>query len=92
MPDYFVAYKNAIKAAGTNERIINHLYYILAKFVVKEYIMKMRWSEDDRWRNEFFTELATLAKDINNKVLKAVSYTHLLIYSGIFGIPIIVRE
>ena len=41
MPDYFVAYKNAIKAAGTNERIINHLYYILAKFVVKEYIMKM---------------------------------------------------
>ena len=40
MPDYFVAYKNAIKAAGTNERIINHLYYILAKFVVKEYIMK----------------------------------------------------
>ena len=75
MPDYFVAYKNAIKAAGTNERIINHLYYILAKFVVKEYIMKMRWSEDDRWRNEFFTELATLAKDINNKVLKD-DFTH----------------
>ena len=75
MLDYFVAYKNAIKAAGTNERIINHLYYILAKFVVKEYIMKMRWSEDDRWRNEFFTELATLAKDINNKVLKD-DFTH----------------
>ena len=75
MSDYFVAYKNAIKAAGTNERIINHLYYILAKFVVKEYIMKMRWSEDDRWRNEFFTELATLAKDINNKVLKD-DFTH----------------
>ena len=75
MPDYFVAYKNAIKAAGTNERIINHLYYILAKFVVKEYIMKMRWSEDDRWRNEFFTELATLAKDVNNKVLKD-DFTH----------------
>ena len=30
----------------------------------------MRWSEDDRWRNEFFTELATLAKDINNNGLK----------------------
>lgn len=75
MSDYFVAYKNAIKAAGTNERIINHLYYILAKFVVKEYIMKMRWSEDERWRNEFFTELATLAKDINNKVLKD-DFTH----------------
>ena len=75
MSDYFVAYKNAIKVAGTNERIINHLYYILAKFVVKEYIMKMRWSEDDRWRNEFFTELATLAKDINNKVLKD-DFTH----------------
>ena len=75
MSDYFVAYKNAIKAAGTNERIINHLYYILAKFDVKEYIMKMRWSEDDRWRNEFFTELATLAKDINNKVLKD-DFTH----------------
>lgn len=35
----------------------------------------MRWSEDDRWRNEFFTELATLAKDINNKVLKD-DFTH----------------
>lgn len=75
MSDYFVAYKNAIKAAGTNERIIKHLNYILAKFVVKEYIMKMRWSEDDRWRNEFFTELANLAKDINNKVLKD-DFTH----------------
>ena len=35
----------------------------------------MRWSEDDRWRNEFFTELATLAKDVNNKVLKD-DFTH----------------
>ena len=69
MPDYFVAYKNSIKMAGDNKRLKNQLNVILAKFIVKEYIKKLRWSDDERWKNEYFEGLAELAKSINKRAL-----------------------
>lgn len=76
MPDYFVAYRNAVKMAGDNKRLKKHLNVILAKFIVKEYIKKLRWSEDERWKTEYFEDLAELAKDINKKALFGLDFTH----------------
>lgn len=76
MPDYFVAYKNSIKMAGDNKQIKNHLNVILAKFIVKEYIRKIRWSEDEKWKNEYFDKLVELAKGISKKALKGNDFTH----------------
>ena len=77
MPDYFVAYKNSIKMAGDNKRLKNQLNVILAKFIVKEYIKKLRWSDDERWKNEYFEGLAELAKSINKRALSGLDFTYL---------------
>lgn len=76
MPDYFVAYTNSMKAAGDNKRLKNHLNVILAKFIVKEYIKKIRWSEDERWKSEYYEQLAKLVKEIDKKALKGNDFTH----------------
>ena len=75
MPDYFRAYKNAYKMAGDDKKLKNHLNVILAKFIVKEYIKKLRWSEDERWKGEYYQELAEIAKTINKKALKSSEFT-----------------
>lgn len=76
MPDYFVAYKNALKAAGDNKQLRNHLYVILGKFIVKEYIKKIRWSEDERWKGEYYKGIYQLVKDIDKKALRGEDFTH----------------
>lgn len=76
MPDYFMAYKNSIKMAGDNKRLKNQLNVILAKFIVKEYIKKLRWSDDERWKNEYFEGLAELAKSINKRALSGLDFTY----------------
>ncbi len=76
MPDYFVAYKNSLKMAGDNKALKNHLNVILAKFIVKEYIKKIRWSDDARWKNEYYKELVHLVQDINKKALRKNGFTH----------------
>lgn len=76
MPDYFVAYRNSIKMAEGNKKLKNHLNVILAKFIVKEYIKKIRWSDDERWKGEFFENLVELAKGINKKALRGNDFTH----------------
>lgn len=75
MPDYFVAYKNALKAAGDNKKLRNHLYVILGKFIVKEYIKKIRWSEDERWKSEYYKGIYELVKDIDKKALRSEDFT-----------------
>ncbi len=76
MPDYFVAYKNSIKMAGDNKELRNHLNVILAKFIVKEYIKKIRWSDDERWKGEYFNGIAELIRDIDKKALRGNDFTH----------------
>lgn len=73
MPDYFKAYKNAIKTAGDNNVLSDHLNLILAKFIVKEYINKLRWSEDKRWAGEYYQGIVECMKNFNKKVLKKSS-------------------
>lgn len=75
MPDYFMAYKNAYQMAGDDEKLKNHLNVILAKFITKEFINKLRWSEDARWKGEYYQGLAELAKTINTKALKRNEFT-----------------
>jgi CDP-glycerol glycerophosphotransferase len=76
MPDYFVAYKNAMKMAGDNKQLKNHLNVILGKFIVKEYIKKIRWSEDEKWKGEYYEQLVELSKGISRKALKNNDFTH----------------
>ncbi len=75
MPDYFVAYKNSYKMAGDDKKLKNHLNVILAKFIVKEYINKLRWSEDERWKGEFYNGIVEMAKTIDKKALKRKEFT-----------------
>ena len=76
MPYYFVAYKNSIKIAGDNKKLKRHLNVILAKFIVKEYIKKIRWSDDERWKGEYYEGIQELVKDIDKKSLKGNDFTH----------------
>lgn len=76
MPDYFVAYRNCIKIAEDNKVLRNHLNVILAKFIVKEYIKKIRWSEDERWKSDFFERLVELTQKIDKKALRGKEFTH----------------
>lgn len=75
MPDYFATYKDCVKAAGDNKRLRNHLDVLVAKFIVRDYIKKIRWNEDERWRGEYFDGIVDMAKDINKKALRG-KFTH----------------
>ena len=78
MPFYFVAYDNAIKATENNKRLRNHMYVILAKFITKPYLRKLRDKKEewgDVWEKEFFQELAKRAKDVDLKALKRKEFT-----------------
>lgn len=75
MPYYFVAYKNSIKMAGDNKKLKKHLNVILAKFIVKEYIKKIRWSDDERWKGEYYEGILELVKDMDKKSLKGCDFT-----------------
>jgi len=78
MPFYFVAYDNAIKATENNKRLRNHMYVILAKFITKPYLRKLRDKKEewgDVWEKEFFQELAKRAKDVDLKALKRKDFT-----------------
>ena len=78
MPYYFVAYDNALKKAEGNKRLTNHLYVILAKFITKPYLRKLRDKKEewgDVWEKEFFKGLAERAKDVDLKALKRKDFT-----------------
>ncbi len=74
MPSYFAAYDDAIKRAGDDQRLKNHLNLILGKFITKEYGKKLRWSDDKRWKGEFFEGLSKRAAEINKKAIKHVDF------------------
>ena len=78
MPHYFVAYDNALESAKNNKKLKNHMYVILAKFITKPYLRKIRDKKEewgDVWEKEFFEELSKRAKDINPKALKRRDFT-----------------
>ena len=70
MPDFFVAYKNSVKMAGDNKVLSDHLNLILAKFITKEYVNKLRWSEDERWAGEYYKGLVECTRGFNTKAIK----------------------
>lgn len=70
MPDFFVAYKNSVKMAGDNKVLSDHLNLILAKFITKEYVNKLRWSEDERWAGEYYKGLVECARGFNTNAIK----------------------
>ena len=78
MPYYFVAYDNAIKAAEGEKILEDHLNVVLAKFLTKPYLRKIRNPKEewgDVWQKQFFTELSKRAQDINYRALKHKDFT-----------------
>jgi len=70
MPDYIQAYHRAYEVVKDNQELKDHLNVILAKFICKEYIKKIRYMKDNRWKGEFFKELVNASKNIDIKKVR----------------------
>ena len=78
MPYYFIAYDNAMKNAGDDIKYKNHLNFLLAKFITKPYLRKLRYKQEewgDVWEKEYFEELKKRARDVNPKALRKKYFT-----------------
>lgn len=70
MDDYFKVFAATKEAAKGNEKLERHVALLIGKFIVKEYIKKIRWSDDPRWKKEYFKELQKATKDIKKKYFR----------------------
>ncbi len=80
MPNYFVAYDNAMIAAKGDKELKDHLNVILGKFIVKPFLRKIRNPKEewnDVWPNEYYQGISVRAKEINMKAITHKNFNRL---------------